>query len=245
MIVFLLLLLALPAHAEQSGLEPRDCYSYSLGLYLDDGISRAEELRRLKMSSRTQGLEGASVSADMTKESISDPFPKITVTRAKEGTKSNVHYLRTNRSFEAVFPGHDPKEFAGKKVLDIGCGGGALVTDLRVAGVDAYGIDVVLDPASRGSSFLFQRDALHTGFEDSSVDVVISNLSIFSYEKKNVELMKGAISEVHRILKKRSFFKKGGIVYLKGGYPEEVILGMPEFRVLEKTEAGITLEKVR
>ena len=67
----------------------------------------------------------------------------------------------------------------GRRVLDDGCGGGAVVAELSLAGMDAYGID----PGSRVRQWetsviggrLFRADGANLPFHDASFDAVVSS----------------------------------------------------------------------
>ena len=68
-----------------------------------------------------------------------------------------------------------------KFVLDLGCGDGALVRDLRQMKVNAVGVDLFLTPEMRRSHFI-AADAFQLPFRSSSVDTILSIWSVFNYE---------------------------------------------------------------
>jgi len=72
-----------------------------------------------------------------------------------------------------------PRLKAGQRVLDVGCGVGALVTALLERGLDAYGVDVpAVAPqwtkAGNDAGRFFSVNAVELPFPDNSFDVVTS-----------------------------------------------------------------------
>lgn len=100
-----------------------------------------------------------------------------------------VSFNRTNRGVarvrqELLYPDRllALSPLKGKRVLDIGCGGGAFVADLRAAGVDAFGSDLLLTPAQRRKPHLVQAQTHSLPFASESFDVVYSTWSFLAYE---------------------------------------------------------------
>lgn len=94
---------------------------------------------------------------------------------------------------------------AGQRVLDLGCGAGAVVASLRRRGVDAVGVDyaqAMVDVALaeyRLCEHVRRSDATDLPFETNSFDVVIAN-GVFHHLAVQEELVP-ALSEVRRVLK--------------------------------------------
>ena len=59
------------------------------------------------------------------------------------------------------------KEGRGKKILDLGCGEGALVEEIREQGCDIIGAD-----ANYESKLVLKREITNTGFADNDFDTV-------------------------------------------------------------------------
>lgn len=81
----------------------------------------------------------------------------------------------------------------GKKILDLGCGEGALVEEMRRQGYDITGVD-----ANYESGFVLKRDIFSAGFADNSFDIVLcldvlEHLDFYEQER--------AIDEIKRMLK--------------------------------------------
>jgi SAM-dependent methyltransferase len=106
-----------------------------------------------------------------------------------------IDYERTNRRAHAVFdaPGAELGEFfrssrdfakviGDGSVLDLGCGGGGLVRDLRTLGMKAFGLDLVLDPSCSRSASFVRGDAYEPPFAYGTFKCVVSVFSVFHYE---------------------------------------------------------------
>jgi SAM-dependent methyltransferase len=103
----------------------------------------------------------------------------IKVSRPGQGA---VTFERTNRRLsEYSIPTRFFQGFRGRKVADVGMGGGRAVIELRRMGVDAYGLDILLTEEQKTRPYFHQCDTLHTGRPDGEFDAVIMNLSVFSY----------------------------------------------------------------
>jgi ubiquinone/menaquinone biosynthesis C-methylase UbiE len=69
------------------------------------------------------------------------------------------------------------KEYSPKRVLDVGCGIGFLVHELRNNDIDAYGTDFsesLLYDYWKDSPYFYLADAKYLPFEDKSFDLVIT-----------------------------------------------------------------------
>lgn len=106
-----------------------------------------------------------------------------------------VDYERTNRRAQAIFDApnaelgdffRSSRDFAKiigtGSVLDLGCGGGGLVRDLRNLGLRATGLDLVLDPSCAKLSGFVRGDAYSPPFEPESFQCIVSVFSVFHYE---------------------------------------------------------------
>jgi SAM-dependent methyltransferase len=104
-------------------------------------------------------------------------------------------YERTNRRAHAIFDSPDAelgeffrssRDFAkvmgDGPVLDLGCGGGGLVKDLRTLGVQAFGLDLVLDPSCVATQGFVRGDAYTPPFHPGSFQCIVSIFSVFHYE---------------------------------------------------------------
>lgn len=99
------------------------------------------------------------------------------------------------------------------QVLDLGCGAGPVVSELRQRGVSVVGIDYSEDMLEHARARLrsqhlddgrlFQGDCRHTAYPDESFDVIVC-LGVISY----IENYDPALSEIRRLL------KPGGTVIL-------------------------------
>lgn len=93
----------------------------------------------------------------------------------------------------------------GDRVLDLGCGSGAVVARLRKCGVDVVGVDyaeAMVDVARETYGLgdkVRRMDATDLQFESNSFDVVLANGVLHHLTVQ--EQLDGALSEVHRILR--------------------------------------------
>jgi SAM-dependent methyltransferase len=130
--------------------------------------------------------------------------------RLADGTTSVQQYDRTNRKFDALFANFYIPELwenlGGKSVLDVGCGGGALVTHLSAEARPAYrprqtiGLDLLLPKHLKDHSNFVQASVTKMLFANEQFDYVLSSVSFFTYERSPTLLAEG-IEEVLRVLK--------------------------------------------
>lgn len=112
----------------------------------------------------------------------------------KRGTET-ITYERTQRRALELFdsPGSEygalfsssrdfAKIFKGARLLDLGCGNGGLVSDLRRLGLEARGIDLHFDSHALPNKHLIEADAFRTGLADESENLITSSYSVFHYE---------------------------------------------------------------
>lgn len=78
---------------------------------------------------------------------------------------------RLDRALEALAP------YAGRRLLDVGCGQGFWVERYRAAGADAVGVEP--DPDLRGSEHVLAGSAEHLPFAEASFDVVHARFAYF------------------------------------------------------------------
>ena len=104
----------------------------------------------------------------------------------------------------------DQKKDNDVRVLDYGCGGGEIVTELRKRGVSAFGCDVFyeggdysenVDPALLGSAIKTMEEEDTIPFASASFDFVVNNQVM-----EHVEDLDGVLREIQRVL------KPGGVV---------------------------------
>lgn len=111
----------------------------------------------------------------------------------------------TNESMEFSYRLHEYKDFAGKKVLDVGSGNGYVLSKYAQEGAEVYGVDLTptaIDLCQRRFSFLglnghFQEaNAEELPFEDSFCDCVCS-MGVLHH----VPNTEKAVKEIYRVLK--------------------------------------------
>lgn len=85
------------------------------------------------------------------------------------------------------------KKGKNKKILDLGCGEGALVEEMSDHGYDIIGAD-----ANYESAKVLRRDIIRTGFADSSFEIILC-LDVLEHLSLNEQ--QKAIGEIKRILK--------------------------------------------
>ena len=95
-----------------------------------------------------------------------------------------------------------PKNSKGLRILDVGCGTGIVLHDLKSKGYDTYGLDIM--PAAlkfckdRGLKNLFKGSVTKMPFKSDFFDVVTC-LDVLYH--KQIKDDKGAMREIYRVLK--------------------------------------------
>src|SRR3989344_6521207 len=93
------------------------------------------------------------------------------------------------------------------RLLDIGCGTGTAVYDMRRHGVEAYGIDIDVNPVMPyDNELFFQEDAQRTHFPESYFDALMESwmFAQVGLEKKE-EIIPDILLEMNRILKENGY----------------------------------------
>lgn len=122
----------------------------------------------------------------------------------------------------------------GKRVIDVGAGGGQFVRELKDAGVDAYGIDLhtekFIEAALPSNDHFVQASASQLPLRDAAFDVAYSNWSVFYYAP-NETIVRDSFRELARVV------KPGGEIRLMGVDPKALrqLAEVPELRIIEKT----------
>ncbi len=125
-------------------------------------------------------------------------------------------YARTNRSimelirYDMHFPGRffSSENFFGKKVLDLACGNGTAVEQLRREGVDIIGLDIHLTPYMLTKPYYVQASAFQTGLPSETFDIIYSAQGPFTYLEDDRAKLEALMLEAKRIL------KPGGVLRL-------------------------------
>ena len=125
----------------------------------------------------------------------------------------SIAYQRTNRRAIQVFDASDAplhtwfsstRDFSSAlqgtgPLLDLGCGGGGLVQDLRRLGLPAIGADLYLEEHQDQNSVFVRADAYHLPFQDHSFSTLLSIFSVFHYEP--ISRLRGLLAESLRVLR--------------------------------------------
>lgn len=109
-------------------------------------------------------------------------------------------------SFENNILGRFFQELKGKKVLDVGCGTGRTISDLKKAGANVVGVDPseeMLKIAKKkfSSVEMFAGEIENLPFEDESFDVVVTLFVI-----AHLKTLDKAFQEIYRVLKPGGVF---------------------------------------
>lgn len=126
------------------------------------------------------------------------------------GTKEYLEYYdklrEENESVEFSYKLHEYKDFANKKVLDVGCGNGYVLSRYAKEGAETYGIDITetgIQICKNRFEFMNLKGNFVVGnaeelpFEDNFFDCVCS-MGVLHH----VPNTEKAVSEIHRVLKK-------------------------------------------
>lgn len=136
---------------------------------------------------------------------ISVQLPEQTKKSIYTYTNRNAYELRRQMIYPAQFL--DPKLLQGLKIVDLACGEGDLVEDLRREGVDAIGLDVHLGAYQKSKGYFVQASMDRTPFEDKSVDILMSSMGPIRYNLHDRALILKLLNEAHRILKPGGVFR--------------------------------------
>jgi SAM-dependent methyltransferase len=90
--------------------------------------------------------------------------------------------------------GHDLD--ADSLILDFGCGHGELVQEYRCSGLQAFGVDLMLERENEFLSLISTNPGYRLPFPDGRFDFVFSNSVL-----EHVQDLDAALSEIHRVLK--------------------------------------------
>lgn len=154
---------------------------------------------------------------------------QLRVEVSREGASYSAGYGRTDRvflnennPFYSISPFYPESmlnidSLKGKKILDVGTGGGAFVFDLHKKGVDIVGQDIYLNPSQKeslhGPRFFGGDMANMSFFPNNEFDVIYSTWSVVTYQKDEEELMRKVFTEFSRILKKNGKIRISPLIY--------------------------------
>jgi len=139
---------------------------------------------------------------------IKNIYNKISKQYHQESTDGFYHAYVEMPAVKKMFAGNN---FAGKKILDIGCGPGRYSRWALNQGAKVYGIDpsekflkIAQDENPQGNFILGTANKLP--FKNSTFEYIVSGLAV-EHEKN----LKHAFQEVYRTLKKNGLFVFSGI----------------------------------
>jgi len=150
------------------------------------------------------------VESGYTAESLNGHY--VLVQLPKE-TKKRIFTYTNRDAFELahqmIFPVEflDPQRLRGLKVVDLACGEGRMVEDLRRQDVDVVGLDVHLSTYQKSKPYFVQASMDRTPFADKSVDVLMSSMGPIRYALNERDLIVRTLNEAHRILKTGGVFR--------------------------------------
>lgn len=138
---------------------------------------------------------------------------------------SSFDYQITNRDKaylrqQAGYPDHwmDGKSMKGLKVVDLCCGGGKFVTelreDLKLPDTDdsIVGVDVSNTQAHNLNPKVYiRKNARELPFADESIDLMYSAVGPFTHPRENVTVQIDILKEVNRVLKKGGKLRLGDV----------------------------------
>lgn len=179
---------------------------------------------------------------------LRDDNDKLGALRVTQPDGSEIWFERTNRELSSYSMPDDLKtsllqEYQGKKVADLGAGGGNAVEDLRAAGVDAQGHDLFLTPDQKSKGYFSQGDLRSTPYSSNEFDLTMTNMTFFTYvparagENGFNEGLK-VVSEMHRIT------KPGGKIVIGGTNLRnirDILAKFPDLRVLQNGQNYVVL----
>lgn len=133
-------------------------------------------------------------------------------------------FHRTNRDQgelirQKIFPYDLVSGLRGLKVLDLACGDGLYVEQMRRAGVDIVGLDVFLTKYQKSREYFVQAGADKMPFPGESFDLVISSQGPLTYSFDKPEVQRRILREIRRVL------KPGGRLRVSPLYPAPAGLG--------------------
>jgi SAM-dependent methyltransferase len=133
--------------------------------------------------------------------------------------EGKINYFRTDRDLAELaeyYPSSLLKinELRGLKILDAGAGHGQFVREMRAVGVDAVGLDLVLNRELKAlkDDIYFEADMAYTPFPQQMFDGIFSTASVLSYEWANLAALDRVVEEFRRILKPGGFVRVAPIL---------------------------------
>ena len=133
--------------------------------------------------------------------------------------EGKINYFRTDRDLIELAEYYPPSllkihELQGLKILDAGAGHGQFVREMRAIGVDAVGLDLVLNRElnSLKNEIYFEADMGYTPFPQQTFDGIFSTASVLSYEWANLAALDRVVEEFRRILKPGGFVRVAPIL---------------------------------
>ena len=140
---------------------------------------------------------------------------RVGVTVTRDGSRARVGVTVTRETTTDLAVLDRLVRPSGKLIVDVGCGGGALVRRLAALGADVIGVEVseqqlAAAAAEPGARYLVGR-AQALPLDDASVDVVVFMRSLHHVPPSE---MADALREAARVL------RPGGVVYVAEPLPE-------------------------
>lgn len=132
-------------------------------------------------------------------------LPRQEKPRVYNYTNRDGFELRYQMIYPAAFVA--PDLLRGLKVVDLACGEGRLVEELRRGGVEVLGLDVHLSEYQKSKPYFVQASMDHTPFADQSIDVLMSSMGPIRYDLHDRQLMLRTLHEAHRVLKTGGVFR--------------------------------------
>ncbi|HND86004.1 MAG TPA: class I SAM-dependent methyltransferase, partial [Pseudobdellovibrionaceae bacterium] len=133
--------------------------------------------------------------------------------------EGKINYFRTDRDLIELAEYYPPSllkihELQGLKILDAGAGHGQFVREMRAIGVDAVGLDLVLNRELKAlkDDIYFEADMAYTPFPQQTFDGIFSTASVLSYEWANLAALDRVVEEFRRILKPGGFVRVAPIL---------------------------------